>query len=99
MPSSSGASALWRLVAAFSPLALCFVFAWLVTSGPLGFGGGEKDIFLVLPLALWSVVFAVASLAMWAGGASLARATKASALVALGALAVSYALLVALTWQ
>ena len=99
MPSSSSASALWRLVAAFSPLALCFVFAWLVTAGPLGFGGGEKDIFLVLPLALWSMVFAVTSLAMWAGGASLARATRVSALVALGVLAASFALLVALTWQ
>jgi len=80
-------------------LALCFVFAWLVTAGPLSFGGGEKDIFLVLPLALWSMVFAVTSLAMWAGGASRTKATRVSALVALGVLAVSYSLLVALTWQ
>ena len=99
MTSPSSASGLWRLVSAFLPLALCLVFAWLVTSGPLGFGGGEKDIFLVLPLALWSVVFAAVSLAMWARGASLASASKLSALVALGVLAVSFALLVVLTWR
>jgi len=96
MSSSSSASALQRLVTALSPLALCLVSGWLVTAGLLGFGGGEKDVFVILPLALWSMVFAVASLAMWAGGASLSKATRVSALIALGVLAVSFALLVAL---
>jgi hypothetical protein len=68
-------------------------------AGLLGFGGGEKDVLLILPLALWSIVFAVASLAMWTRGASLPKATKVSALIALGVLAVSFALLVAFELQ
>ena len=99
MPSSNSASALWRLVAAFSPLALCFVFAWLVTAGPLGFGGGEKDIFIVFPLAIWSLVFALSSLAAWAGGASLSKSYKVSALVATGVLAAAFATLVVVSWR
>lgn len=99
MPSSSSHSPLWRLVAALSPLALCLVLAWLVTAGPLGLGGGEKDVLLVVPVALWSVVFAVASLVMWARGASLARASQVASLVAFAMVVIAFVLLVALTWR
>lgn len=92
-------SAVRRLATALAPLALCFVVGWFVISGPLGFGGGEKDIFLVVPLAIWSLVFALSSLVMWAGGASLARSSKVSALVAVGVLAAAFATLVAVSWR
>jgi hypothetical protein len=99
MPSPSIVSVLLRLCSACVPLALCFLLAWLVMSGPFSFGGGEKDIFLVLPLALWSLVFAVASLVMWARGASLPRSAKVSALIAMGVLALAFSFLLLQTWQ
>ncbi len=68
-------------------------------AGLLGFEGGEKDVFLIFPLALWSSVFAAASLAMWTGGASLPKATRVSALIAFGVLAVAFVLLVAFSWR
>lgn len=93
------ASAFWRLAAALAPLALCFVVGWSVTSGPISLGGGEKDIFIVFPLAIWSLVFALSSLATWAGGASLSKSSKVSALVATGVLAAAFATLVVVSWR
>ena len=88
-----------RLGVAFAPLALCFALAWAVTAGPLSFGGGEKDIILVFPLAALSLLFALVSLVMWAFRASLARASKVAALVSLAVFAVAFAALVAFTWR
>ena len=99
MSQSKIAAAFWRLATAIAPLALCFVIGLSVTSGPISLGGGEKDIFLVLPLAIWSLVFALSSLAMWIGGASLARSSKVSALVALGVFAAIFAILVVVSWR
>lgn len=99
MRSSDISFALWRLCSALAPLAFCFLLAWLVTRGSISLSGGEKDIFLVLPLAVWSLVFAVASLITWAGGVALPRATRLSALVATGVFTLAFALFVVLTWQ
>lgn len=98
MLKPSNTSPLLRLGVAFAPLALCFALAWAVTAGALSFGGGEKDIILVFPLAALSLLFAVVSLVMWALHASLARASKVAGLVSLAVLALAYAALVAVTW-
>ena len=92
-------SAFWRLAVAFGPLAYCLALGWLVTAGPFGLGGGEKDIFLVFPLAAWSLVFCASSLVMGAAKAPLARSTRVSALVALGVLVAAVATLAVLTWR
>lgn len=83
-----------RLLVAFVPLLLTLVFAALV-SGPLSLGGGEKDIFLAIPLLFWSVVFLICHVVLWrrrlAAGRSIAvSAGFATALtvIALVALAV-----------
>jgi hypothetical protein len=99
MSQPDSSSPLLRLAAAISPLALCLLLAWSVAGGPVGLGGGEKDLFLIAPLALWSLVFALSSLVMWAGGASLPRSTKISALVAVGVLASAFAALVVVSWR
>ena len=99
MPQSSQASPLLRLSVAFSPLALCFALAWAVTAGPVGFGGGEKDIFVVFLLAGLAVLFALSSLVLWAFRLPLAAATKVAALVSLVVLAVVYAILFAVSWR
>jgi hypothetical protein len=88
-----------RLGVAFAPLALCFALAWAVTTGPLGFGGGEKDIFLVLPLAALSLLFASVSMVMWALRAPLAKACKVAALISLTVVSAAFAALVAFTWH
>lgn len=99
MPQLSNTSPLLRLGVAFAPLVLCFALAWAVTVGPLSFGGGEKDIILVFPLAALSLLFALASLVMWAFRAPLARASKVAALVSLAVFTVAFAILVAITWR
>lgn len=47
------------------PLGLALLFGALVTEGHLNFGGGDKDIFLVLPLLVWSIVFLPVYLVLW----------------------------------
>ncbi len=99
MSSPHSTSAFWRLAVAFGPLAFCFALGWMVTAGPFGFGGGEKDIFLVFPLAAWSLVFCVSSLVMGTAKAPLARSTRGSAVVALGVLIAAVATFAVLTWR
>lgn len=93
MPHSSASSPWLRLSVALAPTVLCLAFGWAVAAGPLGFGGGEKDIFLVMPLALWALVFALASLVQWALGVSLRRASGVAALVGLGVVVAAFAAL------
>jgi hypothetical protein len=50
--------------------------------GYLSFGGGEKDIFLSVPLLLWSLIFLVSSLIAWWRKSTLRRAAAISAIVA-----------------
>jgi len=92
-------SSLSRLCSAFAPLVGTIALAWSVTGGPLTFGGGEKDIVLILPVAIWSVLFAAISLAMWARSAPIARASKLAAVAALAVLLLLFAAFVVLTWQ
>jgi ABC-type transport system involved in multi-copper enzyme maturation permease subunit len=99
MPQTRSTSPFLRLGVAFTPLTLCIALAWAVTAGPLGFGGGEKDIILAFPLAALSLVFALVSLALWAFRASLARASKVAALVSLVVLVVALLAFVFVTWR
>jgi len=46
-----------RLFLGVVPLLLTILFAWLVMEGHLSFGGGEKEIFLAIPLVIWSLVY------------------------------------------
>ena len=94
MPSIDSSSARRRLAVAFLPLGLCLLLGWAVTLGPFGLGGGEKDILILLPLALWSLVFAISSLAMWVVGATLAKSSRVSALIGVGVLGVALVTLV-----
>jgi hypothetical protein len=55
----------FRLLIAVLPLALSFLFGYLLT-GPLSLGGGEKDILLAIPALAWSVLYLACSLFFWA---------------------------------
>ena len=48
---------LYKLGIAIAPLLLACVSAWLLMEGVMSLGGGEKDIFLAIPLLFWSLVF------------------------------------------
>jgi hypothetical protein len=67
-----------RLLVAVVPFLLTLLFAWLV-SGHLSLGGGEKDIFLVIPLLLWSVLFLCCYLVLWWRRFALGRSVAVSA--------------------
>jgi hypothetical protein len=75
-----------RLLTAILPLALSFLFAYLLT-GPLSFGGGEKDILLAIPLLAWSVLYLFCFLFFWARRRplllSFALAARAAAILLL----------------
>lgn len=90
---SRAIAAIRRLATALAPLALCALVAWGVTGGPLSFGGGEKDILLLTPVAIWALVFALVSLLLWALGKPPGQAARVATvcglltlLVALGGL-------------
>ncbi|PIX59585.1 MAG: hypothetical protein COZ47_11635 [Lysobacterales bacterium CG_4_10_14_3_um_filter_64_11] len=82
----------FRYLIAVLPFALTAGFVWLV-SGPLSLGGGEKDIFLSIPLLLWSFVFLVGYLLLWLRGARLARSIAVSAAIATVVVAVAWVVL------
>ena|SRR5438093_11955673 len=54
-----------RIVTAFAPLLLTPALSRAINNGTLTFGGGEKDIILIIPWLLWSVGFATAALVGW----------------------------------
>lgn len=74
-----------RLLVALLPLAATFLFAVLMMEGHLNFGGGDKDIFLLLPLLLFSLVFLFSCLFSWWRGVAPGRAARVSAFVSLSA--------------
>ena len=87
-----------RLFIALLPLLLTASFAWLL-SGRFSLSGGEKDIFLALPLLLWSLLFLCSYLALWWRKATNGRAVSVSAAVATGlTVLLSIALFFGFSW-
>lgn len=70
-----------RLLIAVLPLALSCLFGYLLT-GPLSFGGGEKDILLAIPPLAWSAFYLACSLFFWACGRPLLWSFAISASIA-----------------
>lgn len=73
-----------RIVTAVAPLLLTPLVGALLESPNVSFGGGEKDIILIVPWAVWSAVFCVVALLMWRKQAPLGRSLAWSALAAIG---------------
>lgn len=55
------------------PLALSPLLLFLAAEGYLNFGGGEKDIILMLPWVLWSLTYGIAFAVGWARKVPLRR--------------------------
>lgn len=89
---------LWRVLLALAPLLLTILFTWLVAEGHLGFGGGEKEILLALPLAIWSLVYLLCCLVLWWRRSALRRAIAISAALASGVVAAAWLVLLGTVW-
>lgn len=90
--------ALLKLLLAIIPLLLTVLLAWLTMEGHLNFGGGEKDIFLAVPLLLWSLVYLCCYLVLWWRRSSTGRSIAMSSGLATGVVAVAWAVLFGVSW-
>lgn len=77
-----------RIVLSLLPLGLTPVLGYLLAQGYINLGGGEKDILLLIPWLIWSLVFGFSSLVFWRRGYPIAPALWRSALVGLAGLVV-----------
>lgn len=84
---------LLKLFLAIVPLLITVLFAWLTMEGHLNFGGGEKDIFLAIPLLLWSLVYLGCFLALWWRRAPTGRSVAVSSGLATGFVVIAWAVL------
>ena len=73
-----------RVISLLWPFLLLPAFVFATAEGILNFGGGEKDIFLAIPLALLAVLYFLTSLVLWWRGMAPGRATWLAGLIALG---------------
>ena len=86
-----------KLLLAVTPLLLTFLFAWFVVKGE--YFGSEKDIFLVVPVLAWSLVFLSTFIILWWRKFTLGRSVGISAAIATGiVVSVSVSLLFGTSW-
>ena len=90
--------ALLKLFLAVVPLLLTVLLAWLLMEGHLSFGGGEKDIFLAVPLLLWSLVYLCCYLVLWWRRSAIARSVVVSSGLATAVVAVAWLVLFGVSW-
>lgn len=84
---------LLRLSFGLLPLALTPLLLYLIGGGYLNFGGGCKDVILILPWLLWSLAFLVVSLIFWWRRVALGRTQAYAAGGATGVLLLTYGML------
>jgi hypothetical protein len=77
-----------RLIVSLLPLALTPVLGYLLAQGYINLGGGEKDILMLLPWMVWSIVFGFSSWVFWRRGHSIPRSSWRSVVVGLAGLAI-----------
>jgi hypothetical protein len=78
-----------RVVISLLPLGLTPVLGRLIAQGYINLGGGEKDIVILLPWLLWSLLFAFSSWVFWRRGRPIGPSLWRSALVGLAGLVIA----------
>ncbi len=86
-----------RLILCILPLALTPLLGFLIADSYLNFGGGEKDLLLLIPWMIWSLVYFVLFLVFWRRKLSIKRGCGYAAAGATWVLVVIY--LVLLVWS
>ncbi|OFV99325.1 MAG: hypothetical protein A3F68_06860 [Acidobacteria bacterium RIFCSPLOWO2_12_FULL_54_10] len=61
------------------PLLLTPAWVMLISEGYLNFGGGDKDIILLIPWLIWSLLFAIIFGIWWARGKTAKQAIYGAA--------------------
>lgn len=84
-----------RLISAMAPLAITPLLLFAIAEGYLSFGGGEKDLILLVPWTIWSLAFGVSALLLWARRWPHRRALVRSAAVGIGVVVLVFAVLAA----
>lgn len=77
---------LLRLVLILLPLGLTPVLMHLIGYGYLNFGGGCKDVVLLIPWMVWSLIYLIISLVCWRKHWSIAKGIAYSTIGATGVL-------------
>lgn len=88
-----------RILIAFAPLAATPGLLWLIGEDLLSFGGGEKDVVVLIPWMLWSIAFAVAFLLETRRCRGLLQPLLRGAGWALGMILVIWAVLYVITYR
>ena len=65
-------------------------WAFAIAEGYLNFGGGEKDLIMLIPWLIWSILFAIVFAICWAKRMPLRRATAYASGIAFAVLAVAW---------
>ena len=84
-----------KLALCLLPMALVPLTFFALAEGYVNLGGGEKDIILILPLGIWSILYAIAFAVTWARRRSTRESLKRGVLVATIAVVISWAGLLA----
>jgi len=68
-----------RITLCILPLALTPLWAFLISDGYLNFGGGEKDLLLLIPWLIWSVIYMIIFVVSWIKKLSIKKGLTHSA--------------------
>jgi hypothetical protein len=79
-----------RIALALAPLALCALASVLLLRGALDFGGGEKDVLLLVPLLVWSTAYSLCYCVLWTTGRGLGSEVRLSVGIATAVLIVCW---------
>jgi hypothetical protein len=69
-----------NLILCLLPMLLTPIWGYLIADGYLNFGGGEKDLFLLIPWILWAFMYLLVFLITWIRR----KTTKAMVLFSVG---------------
>lgn len=77
-----------RLGICFLPLAITPVLGFLIADGYLNFGGGEKDLLILIPWLIWTLIYLLIFVISWIKRVSIKRGLTYSAGGATGVLGI-----------
>ncbi|HLD46429.1 MAG TPA: hypothetical protein VJA64_01300 [Desulfobaccales bacterium] len=79
-----------RLTLSLLPLGLTPLLLHLIGYGYLNFGGGCKDVVMIIPWMIWSLLYLIISIVGWRKHWSIAKGIAYSAIGATGLLALLF---------
>jgi hypothetical protein len=82
-----------RLALGLLPLGLTPLLVHLIGDGYLNFGGGCKDVLMVVPWMVWSLIFLIISLVCWRKQWPIGKGILSSVIGATGILALLFLVL------